>query len=222
MIYYLFTFIALIITVAAEILVQSRYAKFKKVKTENKMSGFEVARKILDDNGLSEIYIVETKGTSTDHYDPNSKVIRLSHDIYHGETVSAMAVAAHECGHAIQYKEGNKFIKIRSFIFPVVRFCSYASYFVILISLLAGMLDLLYLGIGMLIVILLFQLLTLPVEFDASSKALKEIERLSLSRSDEKEGAKKVLTAAALTYVASLATAILEILRLLLIASDRD
>ena len=203
--YYLLTFLYLIIIIFAEVLVQIRYKKYSKILNSKKISGFEVAKKILEENGLEDIYIVETQGFLSDHYDPTNKVIRLSHEIFHGENISALAVAAHECGHAIQYKEGNIFIKIMILIFPIVNLCSKLSYAVILISLFTGFMKLFYLGIAMLLIILFFQLVTLPVEFDASNKALNEMKRLDICENTENDSCKKVLFAAALTYVASLA-----------------
>jgi len=222
MIYYVIGLISLVITVIAQILVSVRYHKYKKVLNAKKLSGFEVAQRILSKHDLDDIYIVETSGELTDHYDPAKKVIRLSTDVFHKESVASCAVAAHEVGHAIQYKEGNRLIKIRSLIFPVVSFCSKFGYIVIVFSFILGQMQLFYLGIAMLAAILVFQLITLPVEFDASRKALVELEKENLLADDEILAAKKVLSAAALTYVASLATTILEILRLVLIASDRD
>lgn len=222
MVYYGIGAIALIITTIAQILVSVRYSKFKKVLNNKKISGFEVAKNILVKHGLEDIYIVETTGELTDHYDPSKKVIRLSHDIFHGESIASCAVAAHEVGHAIQYKEGNKLIKFRSLIFPVVSFCSKFGYIVIILSFILGQIQFFYLGIAMLAFILLFQLVTLPVEFDASNKALSELEKEQILSQEELNSAKKVLLAAALTYVASLATTVLEILRLILVASDND
>ena len=220
--YYLLAIVAFIITSLAQALVSFRYNKYKKVLNSNKISGFEVAKKILEDNNLSDIYVVETKGYLSDHYDSNAKVVRLSTDVFHGEDVAACAIAAHEVGHAIQHSEGNLLIKLRKFIFPLVNFSSKIGYVVIILGLFFGIVDLFYLGIGLLCVILLFQLITLPVEFDASRKALSNLEKLSILSDSENSDAKKVLTAAALTYVAGLASTILEILRLLLLARDRN
>ena len=150
-------------------------------------------------------------------------VIRLSSDVFHGKTLSASAVAAHEVGHAIQHKEGNFFMKLRKFIFPVVNICSKFGYIAILIGLIFGSLKLFYVGIVMLVAILFFQLITLPVEFDASKRAMTNLEKYNLLDTEERKGASKVLVAAALTYVAGLVTTLLEIVRLLLmVAGNRD
>ena len=217
---YLLFFISFAITLIAQILVSARYSKYSKILNSKGLTGFDVAKKILEKNGLGDIYVVETKGYLSDHYDPGHNVIRLSHGVFHGESLSAAAIAAHEVGHAIQKKQGNFFMKIRSFIFPIVNFSSQFGYIAILIGLIFGYMRLFYLGIFMLFVILFFQLVTLPVEFDASRKAMANLEKYNILLADEKRGARKVLVAAALTYVASLVTTLLEILRLLLVVMD--
>lgn len=222
-IYYGLTLIAFIITVGAQILISSTYSKYKRIENRKQMSGQEAARIILDKHGLNDIYVVETKGNLTDHYDPNRKVVRLSSEVFHNPSIASIAVAAHECGHAVQDKENYTFLRIRSFLVPIVNFASYAGYFAIVIGLITSMLNLVWLGILMEVIILLFQLVTLPVEFDASKRALKMAEKLGILSGNELDGGKKVLTAAALTYVASVASAILELLRLILIyGRDRD
>lgn len=220
---YLLFFISFAITLIAQILVSARYSKYSKITNSKGLTGFDVAKKILEKNDLGDIYVVETKGYLSDHYDPGHNVIRLSHGVFHGESLSAAAIAAHEVGHAIQKKQGNFFMKIRSFIFPVVNFSSKFGYIAILIGLIFGYMRLFYLGIFMLFVILFFQLVTLPVEFDASRKAMANLEKYNILLADEKRGARKVLVAAALTYVASLVTTLLEIFRLLLVVmGNRD
>ena len=210
-----------IITLMAQIYVSSSYNKNKMVKNKNRMTGFEVARKILDENGLQDIHIVEIKGNLTDHYDPSRKVVRLSSDIFNGSSIASTSVAAHECGHAIQDKEDYKFMKMRSKLVPIVNLSSKLGYFAIFIGFIFGLLDLAIFGIVLLISILLFELITLPVEFDASNKAGKQINKLKLLEGKEKSQSKTMLNAAALTYVASVITTILQILRLFLIASNR-
>jgi len=211
--------LALIIPLIAQIYVSSRYKKYSNLDNEKQLSGFEVARKILDKNGLKDLYIVETKGTMTDHYDPKRKTVRLSSDVYHGTTIASVAIAAHECGHAIQDKEGYLFMKVRSFIFPIVSLGTRFAYIVLFIGLLANILDLIWLGILLVGLGLIFQLVTLPVEFNASKRALKEIE--ILIDKDEYDGTKNMLNAAAMTYVAGVLSSALEILRLILIFNNR-
>ena len=217
-----FYIVIILIPIIAQINISTSYGKYKKLGNSKKISGFEVARKILDANGLDDIYVVETSGNLTDHYDPSRKVIKLSRDIFKGESIAAMAVAAHECGHAIQDKENYTFMRIRSFLVPVVNLVSSFSWIVIFIGLLTEYFQIFYIGIALISVGLLFQLITLPVEFDASKRAKKELEKLKISNNEESIGVKKMLTAAALTYVAGVLTSVLEIIRLIAIFnSDR-
>lgn len=212
----------IIIPLLAQLKIQSSYNRYKRVENNKKKSGFEVAREILDKNGLEDIYIVEIKGELTDHYDPTKKVVRLSTDIFHGETIAAAAVAAHECGHAIQDKESYTFLKIRSAIYPVVNVATSISYYIILIGFLMQAFRLIYLGIALTCCGLLFQVVTLPVEFDASRRALEKLQDYKIVDNSEFAGAKEVLTAAALTYVAGVLASMLQIFRLILAAKDRE
>jgi len=214
--------ISLLITLGAQMFVTTTYNKYKKLVNKKQKTGFETAREILDKNGLSNIYVVETHGNLTDHYDPKRNTIRLSSEVFHGTSVAACAVAAHEVGHALQYKEGYTPIKVRNAIVPIVNFSSKAGYFAIVISFIFGLTDLLWIGIALEIIILLFQLLTLPIEFNASKRAKQQLQNENILDSIEIEGANSMLTAAAMTYVASVVTAILEIARLVLIARDND
>lgn len=216
-------FLALIIPMIAQIYVSSSYNKYKRIDNNKKMTGYDVARRILDKNGLSDLYIVETKGNLTDHYDPKRKTIKLSSDIFHGSSIAAMAVASHEVGHAIQDKDGYIFMKIRSFICPIVNFGTKFAYVVLVIGLISNIMNLIWLGILLVGLGLLFQLVTLPVEFNASSRALKEIENDIKVPDGDLEGIKSMLRAAAMTYVAGVLSSALEILRLILIfTNDRD
>lgn len=219
--YYGLILVGVVITLGAQIYVNSTYNKTKKIRNKRGITGAEVARAILDKNGLQKVNVVETKGILSDHYDPKSKVVRLSTDVYHSPSVASISVAAHECGHAIQDKNGYIFIRIRSALVPVVNFSSYAGYFAIMIGALFSLIDLIWLGIILECVILLFQMITLPVEFDASSRALKEIKQMNILEKAEYKKGKGMLTAAAMTYVASVATTLLEILRLVLIFTNR-
>ena len=212
----------IIIPLLAQLKIQSSYNRYKRVENNKKKSGFEVARDILDKNGLEDIYIVEIKGELTDHYDPTKKVVRLSTDIFHGETIAAAAVAAHECGHAIQDKESYTFLKIRSAIYPVVNVATSISYYIILLGFLMQAFQLIYLGIALTCCGLLFQVVTLPVEFDASRRALEKLQDYKIVDNSEFAGAKEVLTAAALTYVAGVLASMLQIFRLILAAKDRE
>lgn len=215
------TLIALIITLGAQGYVNSSYNKYKRVNNNRGITGAQAARRVLDKNGLNEVKIEEVVGFLTDHYDPTNKVIRLSTDIYNGSSVAGVAVACHECGHAIQDKDGYLMLKVRHALVPFINISSFAGYIAIAIGVFFSFINLVYLGILCECVILLFQLVTLPVEFDASKRALQQIEEEAILEGSEFKGGKKVLTAAALTYVASVASTLLEILRLILLFTRR-
>lgn len=211
----------ILIPIIAQIYISSNYANYSKIENKKNITGFEVARKILDKNGLDKIHIVEVKGNLTDHYDPTYKVVRLSTSIFHGSSIAALSVAAHECGHAIQDKENYSFLRFRSLIFPVVHFTSYFAYIILFIGLLSEAFNLFALGIALVSIGLLFQIVTLPVEFNASSRAKKELEKLKLVTKTEAQGVEKMLNSAAFTYVAGVLSSILELLRLILIFTNR-
>ena len=214
--------LGLLIVLGAQLLVSGSYSKYKKIKNKANISGFDVAREILDKNGLNDIHIVETNGNLTDHYDPSRKVVRLSRDIFHGNSIASMAVAAHECGHALQDKDGYKFMRIRAALVPTVNISTRAGYIALVIGLLFSSKNLALFGVALLAVTLLFQLVTLPVEFNASNRAKKELNKMERVSSKEEEGVSKMLLAAALTYVASVINEALQIFRLLLIASNSN
>lgn len=212
----------LIIPAIAQASVSINYGKYKQIKNDNGISGMEVARKILDANGLNDIKVVSTHGNLTDHYDPKRKVIRLSNDIYQGRTIASMAVAAHECGHAIQDKEGYLYMRIRSLIYPIVNVATSFSYYIIILGLIFESLNLIWVGIACVGTGLVFQLITLPVEINASKRASKQIDKLHLANKDEQEGVKKMLSAAASTYIAGVLSSALELFRLILAFGNRD
>ena len=214
--------LALLVTLAAQIYINSSYNKTKRIKNRAGITGAQTARKILDENGLSNVKVEEVSGILGDHYDPRTKTVRLSSDIYRNTSIASASVAAHECGHAIQDKEGYFFLKLRNSIVPLVNFASYAGYFAILIGIIASSLKIIWIGIIAEIVILVFQLITLPVEFAASKRALKQLEKQKILEKIEISTSKKMLTAAALTYVASVTATILEILRLLIAVGGRN
>ena len=213
--------LAFSITFISQIIVSSSYSKYKKKLNNKDQNGYDVARKILDKNGLEDIMILETKGNLTDHYDPTKKVIKLSTDIYHGSSIASVSVAAHECGHAIQDKDNYKPMRIRSKLVPTVNICTRIGYLAILIGIIFSY-TLIEIGIILLLSMLVFQLITLPVEFNASKRALIQLEDLNLIDKEEKKSAQKMLSAAAFTYVAALLSTLLEILRYVLIFADRD
>lgn len=210
----------LIIPAIAQILVTTNYGKYKAIENDKKLTGFEVARKILDKHDLKDIYVVETRGNLTDHYDSKRKVIRLSSDIFHGSTIASLAVAAHECGHAIQDKDNYSFMRLRSLIFPIVNVATSISYFIIFLGVLFQSLNLVWLGIAFVSCGLIFQIVTLPVEIDASKRAKNIIKEMNLGTEEEQDGIANMLGAAASTYVAGVLSSALEILRLILIFNN--
>ncbi len=216
------TLIAFFITTIAQVFVNSTYKKHLKSKTERGMTGAEAARELLDKNDLYDVKVVEVNGYLSDHYDPSKKEVRLSSNNYRGTSISSVAVACHECGHAIQDKVGYVFMRIRASLVPVVNFSSYAGYIAIVLGMLFGSLNLIWVGIILEIAILVFQLITLPVEIDASKRALKELDYSHFLNSNELKKGRSVLVAAAMTYVASVASTLLEILRLILLFGRRD
>ncbi|WP_312096818.1 zinc metallopeptidase [Niallia sp.] len=215
--FFVYFILIILIPIWAQLKVKSAYKKYSKVATSSQMSGREVARKILDSNGLYDVSVEETRGVLSDHYDPRSKVVRLSSGNYHGHSVAAAAIAAHEVGHAIQDQQEYSFLRFRSALVPVANFGSNASWIFILIGMFANISGLLLLGIILMAAGVLFQFVTLPVEFNASNRAMDQVVSLGIIRNDEERETKKVLNAAALTYVAAAAVAVLELVRLLLI-----
>ena len=205
----------------AQIFIKISYENNSRIKNSKELTGYDVARKILDKNGLNDLLIVETNGYLTDHYDPNRKVIKLSKNIYGNDTISSMAVAAHEVGHAIQDKEDYFFLRLRTFIFPIVSFISRMSWLVILVGFFFEIVNAIYLGIIIISASVIFELVTLPVEINASKRAIKELNSLNLITGEE-DKVKNVLTAAALTYVAGTLAEILQLIRLIGILKDND
>ena len=212
--------LALLITIISQIKVSSSYNKYKKKLNSNDLTGFDTARKILDKNGLNDIMILETRGNLSDHYDPQRRVIKLSTDIYHGSSIASIAVAAHECGHAIQDKLGYTPMKLRSKLVPIVNLCTKIGYFAIIIGVVFSY-TLIEVGIILLLSMLAFQLITLPVEFNASKRALEELKKQQLTTNEEEKYTKKMLSSAAFTYVAALLSTMLQILRYVVIFSGR-
>ena len=213
--------LALLITTISQIKVTSSYNKYKKKLNSNDLTGFDTARKILDKNGLNDIMILETRGNLSDHYDPKRKVIKLSTDIYHGSSIASIAVAAHECGHAIQDKVNYTPMRIRSKLVPIVNLCTKIGYFAIIIGAVFSY-ALIEVGIILLLSMLAFQLITLPVEFNASKRALEELKNQQLTTNEEEKYTKKMLSSAAFTYVAALLSTMLQILRYVVIFTGRS
>ena len=213
---------AILLTLYAQGKVTRAYRAFSGVANRRGITGAQAARRILDANGLSNVRIEMTGGTLTDHYDPRTKTVSLSEDIYGRNSLAAVGVAAHECGHAIQDAINYAPLNIRSAIVPAANIGSQLSWPLFIAGLIFSIDPLVTLGIVLFSLAVLFQLVTLPVEINASSRALKMLESTGILGADEKKGARKVLTAAALTYVAALAASILQLLRLIILAGGRD
>lgn len=212
---------AIIFSIVAQIMVKSAFSKYSKVRNSRGLTGADAAREILDRNGLSNVRIEHISGSLTDHYDPKANVIRLSDDVYGSATVAAVGVAAHEAGHAVQYAEGYYPIKIRNAIIPVTRFGSSLSTPLVILGLALSWDFLITAGILLFCAVVLFQAITLPVEFNASGRALKTLRSSHFLEDDEMKGARSVLTAAAMTYVAAMLSALLSLVRLLVISGRR-
>lgn len=218
---YLILIPAVLISAWAQFKVSSTFNKFSTVRSMNGYTGAQVARILLNDAGLQDVEIQQIAGRLSDHYDPKAKVLRLSSDVYGSTSVASIGVAAHEVGHAIQDKESYTALVFRNAIVPLVNFSSSLSWILFLVGILFSFSSLVNIGIILFSVVVLFQLVTLPVEFNASSRALKLLEARGILYDNEIEGAKKVLGAAALTYVAATLMAILQLVRLIAI-SDRN
>lgn len=210
------------IPIIAQIGINSAYSTNSRIDNDLKITGKDVARKILDKNGLQNVEIVCVNGELTDHYDPRKKRVSLSTNIYNGKSISAAAVAAHEVGHAIQDKEGYFFLKLRRFLVPIVNIASHISTIFIFIGFAIEALDIVNIGIYLLLVGLLFQLITLPVEFNTSARAKVQLKKCGLYSDENTNGTNSVLNAAALTYVAGFLAQALQIFRLILISRDND
>lgn len=220
--YILFILPALIISIYAQMKVQTTYSKYEKMKNSRGLTGAVIARSILDSNGLRDVRIERIPGKLSDHFDPRANVVRLSAAVYDGTSVASCGVAAHEVGHAIQYAQDYTPMKIRGAIIPVTQFGSMAWIPLFLLGMFLSMPALTYFGIILFSLTAVFQLVTLPVEFNASNRALYTLKNENYLTLEELKGSQKVLSAAALTYVAALLMSLLQLLRLILISGRRN
>lgn len=218
---YLLIIIGMLLSLVASAKLKSTFAVYRGRRSASGLTGAEAARRILNAAGITDVQIVPVSGSLTDHYDPRSKTVRLSEDIYGQTSLAAVGVAAHECGHAIQHHIDYAPLSIRSALVPVANFGSTLSWPLFFAGLIFSIQPLLTLGIVLFSFAVLFQLVTLPVELNASSRALHMLESTGILSRDENSGARKVLRAAALTYVAALASSILQLLRLIILAGGR-
>lgn len=213
---------AVLLSIYAQAKVTGTFNKYLRVNSLRRITGSQAARMILDNNGLYDVPVEVIPGDLTDHYDPSSRVLRLSSNVYYGDSVASVGVAAHEVGHAIQHQNSYTFLMLRNTIFPVANIGSKLSWILIILGFVIGMTGLVQIGALLFAAVVLFQIVTLPVEFDASARALKQLEYNSILYDNEIHGAKKVLSAAALTYVAATLMAVLQLVRLLIISRDND
>jgi len=212
---------ALLLALWAQFKVNATYKKFSRVHSSRGYTGQQVARMILDQNGLYHVRVEGISGNLTDHYDPRSNVVRLSQGVYNASSVAAIGIAAHECGHAVQHAEKYAPLQLRSAVIPVTNIGSKLAIPLLLVGVIFNYTPLIWVGILGYSLVALFQLITLPVEFNASNRALRTIEGNYILLDNENKGAKKVLTAAALTYVAALAASLAQLLRLMLLFGGR-
>jgi Zn-dependent membrane protease YugP len=222
---YMLIIISALISLFAQFLINSRFSKYSRVRSRSGMTGAQAAERILQSQGIYDVAIQRVSGKLTDHYDPRNKTLNLSDAVYASTSVAAVGVAAHECGHAIQHARGYAPLSFRSALVPVANIGSQLSWlFIILGIFFGGSHTLIMIGILMFSAAVLFQLVTLPVEFNASGRALKLLSETGILQKDEVSDTRKVLSAAALTYVAAAATAVLQLLRLLRLfgGNDRD
>ena len=219
---YILVLIGVLLSLAASYKVKSTFNRYSNVASRSGMSGAQAAETILHANGIYDVTIQRVSGSLTDHYDPRKKTLNLSESVYGSMSVAAIGVAAHECGHAIQHQKEYAPLQIRSSLVPVANFGSGASWFFIIAGLFLSWQPLVTTGIVLFSLAVLFQLVTLPVEFNASSRAVAALGNLGILGQEELGHTKKVLSAAALTYVASAAAAILQLLRLIILFGGRD
>lgn len=219
---YILVIIGAILSMMASGMVNSTFNKYAKVRSMTGMTGAEAARRILDNNGLQNVVIEHVKGNLTDHYDPGRKVLRLSDATYASGSVAAIGVAAHECGHAVQDQASYMPLRIRTALVPAANFGSMLGLPMVVLGLVLGLNDtLVQIGIWVFALAVLFQIVTLPVEFNASGRALKMLQGYRILSEEETGWCRKVLTAAALTYVAAAAASVLQLLRLILLSGNR-
>ena len=221
---YVMVLIGVVICMLASANVNRTFQKYSRIRSHSGMTGLEAAERLLHANGIYDVTVQHVAGNLTDHYDPRNKTLNLSDSTYASTSVAAIGVAAHECGHAVQHANGYAPLKIRGSLVPVANFGSTLAWPLILIGfLIQGNASVLLINLGILLfsAAVLFQIVTLPVEFNASSRALKSLETNGILYTEEVADTRKVLRAAALTYVASAASAILQLLRLILISGGR-
>lgn len=227
---YILVIIGAVICILANARVNSTYKKYSKIRSRSGMTGAEAAQRILSMSGIRDVQIQHIKGELTDHYDPSQKVLRLSDNVYDSRSIAAIGVAAHECGHALQHNKGYAPLKIRSFLVPAANIGSRLGLPIVILGLVLGLnfnlpgggvFSLAEIGVWIFAAAVIFQMVTLPVEFNASGRALRLLGDYGIMNQDEVDDCKRVLGAAALTYVAAAAASILQLLRLIMLTGNR-
>ncbi len=211
----IYIFIPMVIMFLSQAYIKSTYSKFVAIKSEKKLTGLDVAKKMLKRNNITNITIEKTPGTLTDHFDPRKKVVRLSEEVYSGNSIAALSIAAHEIGHVIQHETKYFPIRLRGVLVPVVNFSSKTGYVVFAIGLASSLLNLVYIGLGLMSVALIFQLITLPVEFDASKRAKDTLYEEGMISNSEKNSVDKMLKSAGFTYLASFFLTMMQLISLI-------
>jgi Zn-dependent membrane protease YugP len=223
--YWLLIVPGLILGIYAQIKLRAAYSKYSQIGVESGLSGAEAARQILDHAGLTDVPVEEVGGHLTDHYDPTKKALFLFSENYQGCSIAAVGVAAHETGHALQHQAAYAPLKLRMAMVPATQFASFAWMGILVLGMVLGgafFSKFIWIAVAIFAVMTLFHIITLPVEFDASRRAKEQLLRIGLVRAHESEAVSKVLSAAALTYVAAMVTSVLQLLRLLMLAHSRD
>ena len=211
-----------ILILLSQAYINNAYKKYDNVRVKSNITGYDAARKVLDSNGLNDVKIVKVNGTLTDNFNPKTNTISLSSNVYENSSIASVAVAAHESSHVIQHKEKYTFIVLRSMLVPIISITSKLGYIVLIIGFLADIFDVALLGLILMCGALLFQLITLPTEFDASKRARKKLLELNIITNDELPKVRSMLNAAAMTYLASFFASMLQMLRLFLNINRRD
>lgn len=211
----IYIFIPMVIMLLSQAYIKSTYSKFVAIKSEKNLTGLDVAKRMLERNKINNISIEKTPGTLTDHFDPKKKVVRLSEEVYSGTSIASLSIAAHEVGHVIQHETKYFPIRLRGILVPVVNFSSKIGYVVFAIGIASSLFNLVYIGLGLMSMALIFQLVTLPVEFNASNRAKEALFEGGMITSSEKAGVDKMLKSAGFTYLASFFLTMMQLIRLI-------
>lgn len=212
---------AVLLIIGSQLFVKTSYARYSRIKNLKNITGLEIATKFLEVNNINNVEIALTEGKLSDHYDPKNNVVNLSREVYSGTSIASIAIAAHECGHVLQHSRNNLLLKLRNMLVPIINFSTKIGYVVIMIGAAASLFNFVIIGLILIGFTLIFQIITLPIEFDASKKAVKFLKENYFVDSVEKRQTKRMLFAAGMTYLASVIASALEMLRLFLMFNRR-